>query len=747
MKSSRKVLVQFILSFTLIMLVPFLILSPPMLSSVERAETKSIAQKYNSANEIVSFKLTELVNNFITLRNLMYKERCFYDFYLEADGGAFVYIDVIMKKLFTNASKYDAFFYSRSTDLFYGPNTLPKASYFSTTGIDDGTARLIEEGLTKNTPVWIPAYTASIDNYKGSFVTLIVPFETSYNDQNDVVSAVIFNIRENALRDMMAQLTIDEESAVVIMIAGRPVFSTNPALTDAVVGTDGGDGYTFSSIGGVKYMLTKTKPDANNIDVISLVPYKNVRNMVRKVFVLNFLIIFITFMLGCALIFFFTKYNYTPIKKLNNAITDYQISIPNDGNFFESISEAIQTAVYKNTVYEKDKKLLKLMYFNDYGTAEDEAEKICRELNMHFAYPHLICFLFEFYAFPKELAVRLDINVREMNARVGDDFDLYLFAQEEHKRILFFVSSAKKDYSVIDRLITDLITHIINPQSMPSSIGVGCFKESAALLSKSYIEAVHANSLCEENNRNLIFYNDVYRDTGMQLLMVNKEADVLLKAVGDMDTEKIVISFQSIADMMMELSDDKIRNVICLQIITGCAKACEGAGLHITEAAHGVKRLSWQDAQAPVSPTQIIWDVLKEVIAEIEIVKAEATKESEKPKNTKIIDIELILKDVKEHYLDEDFSMKALADQHGTTVSNLSHFFKRKTGENLSDYINTLKLNTVKKMLVETDYTISHISKYVGYYHTSNFIKKFKSLEGLTPNEYRNNKGRSVGES
>lgn len=93
-------------------------------------------------------------------------------------------------------------------------------------------------------------------------------------------------------------------------------------------------------------------------------------------------------------------------------------------------------------------------------------------------------------------------------------------------------------------------------------------------------------------------------------------------------------------------------------------------------------------------------------------------------------------------YVDEnlgkpDFCISLVADEFRLSTSNLSHRFKSLTGMNISDYINERKMAYARRLLVDSDLTVSRIAMRMGYTQSSNFIRKFKAAAGMTPNEYR----------
>lgn len=96
-----------------------------------------------------------------------------------------------------------------------------------------------------------------------------------------------------------------------------------------------------------------------------------------------------------------------------------------------------------------------------------------------------------------------------------------------------------------------------------------------------------------------------------------------------------------------------------------------------------------------------------------------------------------ILQHVHERYADALFSLESVADHTRVTPSYLSKFFKEQMGTTFSEYVTGLRMAEVKRQLVETDKPIKEIVESSGYSDLSSFVRKFKSLEGVTPGQYR----------
>lgn len=97
---------------------------------------------------------------------------------------------------------------------------------------------------------------------------------------------------------------------------------------------------------------------------------------------------------------------------------------------------------------------------------------------------------------------------------------------------------------------------------------------------------------------------------------------------------------------------------------------------------------------------------------------------------------EIIVSYVQEHYA-SDLYLDKIAQDMGLSVKYISKVFKTKTGRNLSDYINEVRLRHIKDMLQNTDMSIASIGEAAGIYSRTTLIRLFRKYEGITPSEYR----------
>ena len=93
-----------------------------------------------------------------------------------------------------------------------------------------------------------------------------------------------------------------------------------------------------------------------------------------------------------------------------------------------------------------------------------------------------------------------------------------------------------------------------------------------------------------------------------------------------------------------------------------------------------------------------------------------------------------------QHHYDEKISLEDVAQKLNLSKHYLCSAFKKVTGENMSLYINKLRIEKAKSLLLESDNRIQEIFEEVGYSNQQYFSKVFKKVTGVTVTEYKENK-------
>lgn len=103
-----------------------------------------------------------------------------------------------------------------------------------------------------------------------------------------------------------------------------------------------------------------------------------------------------------------------------------------------------------------------------------------------------------------------------------------------------------------------------------------------------------------------------------------------------------------------------------------------------------------------------------------------------------------ILNLVTEHTIDyirdnfnRNITLEELADMNYISTAHMSRKFKKDTGMTISDYIRKVRIDNAKKMLLETNDSISEISVKCGFNDSNYFSSVFKKQEKISPLKFK----------
>ena len=97
---------------------------------------------------------------------------------------------------------------------------------------------------------------------------------------------------------------------------------------------------------------------------------------------------------------------------------------------------------------------------------------------------------------------------------------------------------------------------------------------------------------------------------------------------------------------------------------------------------------------------------------------------------------EMMITYIKANY-QHSLSREDVANHVHASTSYVSTVFKNVTGQNLTQYINTVRINEAKRLLSEGKHTRQEIAGMVGYNDYAYFSSIFKKLTGKSPSKWQ----------
>ena len=93
------------------------------------------------------------------------------------------------------------------------------------------------------------------------------------------------------------------------------------------------------------------------------------------------------------------------------------------------------------------------------------------------------------------------------------------------------------------------------------------------------------------------------------------------------------------------------------------------------------------------------------------------------------------------HYIDqhykENITLDILAEKVSINKFYMAHAFKQEYGVSPINYLIACRIREAKRLLAETDLSLSQIAAVLGFSSSSYFSQSFRNAEGISPTEYR----------
>lgn len=91
---------------------------------------------------------------------------------------------------------------------------------------------------------------------------------------------------------------------------------------------------------------------------------------------------------------------------------------------------------------------------------------------------------------------------------------------------------------------------------------------------------------------------------------------------------------------------------------------------------------------------------------------------------------------IRQNY-DRNLTIEMLAEHVGKTPNYFSHLFKKEFGVSFSEYVNQIRVNKAKELILHSNLLIYEVGEKVGYHDFVYFTQVFKRIAGCSPTELR----------
>ncbi len=449
------------------------------------------------------------------------------------------------------------------------------------------------------------------------------------------------------------------------------------------------------------------------------------------------LTVFVVMILGAGIVLFIGRKQYTPIRKLekllkSTATDDEAIDNVDSFDHFEyhvsnflKQNENLHQEIKRQTPYAKEQVLRRLMMgrFNN----QEETETLLDSVNLLFFNKGYFVMLID----TKMVNTKTSIQNQEFLMNFLDDisgtgFQAYGSELLSDQAIALLVSmdgSMKQP-----TIVREIVRKIIVENTVAPIIGVGRVVTELKNINRSYIESLAAiQSVAFTEQKSKVYYYDKISETNDKELGISYPKDEKLKLTqsllqGDFEIASETIDWLIGIPLNNPLNHEamKLYGFDLLTTVVNVGMETVGADI-LLPAEHAANFRNLSELR----------DSLIQISRQICVAAKSDLKNQESQLQKEIFGY------LEQHFASHDITLELLAEEFDVSISYLSRFIKKETGLTFSKYIQELRLEHIKKELIETDKPIKEIILSSGYYDVSNYTRKFKTIVGMTPGQFR----------
>lgn len=255
--------------------------------------------------------------------------------------------------------------------------------------------------------------------------------------------------------------------------------------------------------------------------------------------------------------------------------------------------------------------------------------------------------------------------------------------------------------------------------------GVSLITDSLFSLHQSYIEAAAAlqNSLWRDLQP-VYYYEPEAEPENGEFTIPTMRQSLLIESIRHGDLQTAMSSLDVIISQIEKASGSLlVKQILCFDLLNVIWKTIHQLNLDVDFNLNEHK----DTFRSLPEFHQRVTNIITSVCGQVELRRER--------NNTQIKND--VIRFIHKNYCSSTFSLDYISDEMQLSKARITSIIKEDLDLSFGQYIINLRLNEVKRQLVETDKKIQDIVTGVGYLDVSNFARKFKNEEGVTPGQFR----------
>ncbi|NLA85028.1 MAG: helix-turn-helix transcriptional regulator [Clostridiales bacterium] len=571
--------------------------------------------------------------------------------------------------------------------------------------------------------------------------------------------AIVIFLDSIGIKRVLKGINVDNGGCVYIVDGDNNILTGEGAfLADVVqnnIHIDLNSDVSEIVINDNKMLVTSVKSKVNGWRYVAILPYQLVMSLTKRL--RNDILLSLGLYLSVGFIFslLFTKKNVKPISKLLDAFKKTPNEhISPENKIYDPYEFIYQNIIYlsnEKAMYQRKIKVGKLdlldvsVFFErllsgNYATHE-EILKSAQNVGVALEGTNYTVILFDINNLAEESDYEQDYNNRNIYAVLKDTIKdeegsdkIYLYRVDNGRFAVILISDLENSQEFkfrIERLCDKICLALTREGSSDIRIVAGGIFQSPLSISKSYknarnvIENICWNNL--ENKKTVIWYDEFL------------DRDII--PIHTYDTESIIINAVKTANHKL-LQDEYYKYLEQSKRLTPKMHKLYIYGLWQTAyklfsslAYFSDKNMEYNEIRNLLIDLDFSIDINR-LSNQIWLILNKLCEYYYYKNQCRGL-VDSVIKFIEAKYDDQNLSLSYTAGIFNISVAYLSRLFKEYTGESFSSYLENVRINQAKKLLMDSRMNIRVIAEKVGYTSANSFTRAFKKINGITPTDYR----------
>ena len=515
---------------------------------------------------------------------------------------------------------------------------------------------------------------------------------------------------------------------------------------------------TYEKINNEKYLITTVASDNyQQWKYVMATPSKVVMQQLNIIKFVYLFIMLIMLLIGIYLAYILAKISSNPIRTIASTLQK-RLNIDNSDHLNQNEIEFINLATLE--AFEKSEKASSILYtqtamlrsnvalqlIRGNTKAIDSMEQSMEFINFSFIHPNYYTILIHVNEYMENTAKEhniIKIAITNIIEELAGSKSIALVADIDTDDLAVIVNTSndEENYLITVSNISLKIIEVLRDYFSTSiSISISNMSSSIEDITELYKQASSAMQyILMREHQSIIFYSETtgYLNKSTDATLYPYTLENELKLINNLklgNIENAQEIFDEIFNVKFNTNNMSLDMIRCqfIDVVSTIIKFLSESQIDI----NSVFNYNYSPIQELTS-CQSISD-MKTVISNMLIKTCSYVKSNIPNSSNKLIT--KIMEYINENFSNHSMSLSSVSEAFHITPVYLSQLFKRHYGDKFSNYVNSLRLEETKRLLVETTLPLNDIALNVGYVNSTVLIRNFKKHLGITPGEYRNSK-------